>query len=302
MVPRAFEYFAPESVAEATRLLSEHRGEAKLLAGGMSLIPLMKLRLASPSYIVDINNVAGLDFIQMSEDGGSLMIGALTRHHSLESSPLVRADFPIISEAVSMIGDPQVRNMGTIGGALAHSDPSGDLGAVMLALRATITAVGPGGERTIPIDEFLVDTFATSLREDEMITRVSVPTPSERASSGAYMKFERKAGDFATVGVAAQLGIGQGRDGGVCTYAGVGLTALGPKSLRSTKAEARLVGNRLDEKAIEEAASAAASECSPTDDPLRGSADYKREMASVFTKRALERAADRANARGRGHR
>lgn len=290
MVPRAFQYFAPSSVDEATRLLKEHAGEAKVLAGGMSLIPLMKLRLASPGVIVDINRVEGLDYISESSDGSALEIGALVRHHGIESSPLVISRVPLLSEAAGLIGDPQVRNMGTIGGALAHSDPSGDMGATMLALRATVIASGPSGDRSIPIDDFLVDTFTTALEEDELVTRVSVPCPPIGKGGAAYLKLERKAGDFATVGAAVQLVL---EDGGYCVSAGVGLTAVGPKSLRAERAEAALKGKALTKDSIQQAAAEAAAESSPTNDPLRGSAEYKREMAGLFTRRALELALKR---------
>lgn len=295
MLPRRFNYFAPASVEEATALLREHAGDAKVLAGGMSLIPLMKLRLASPGFLVDINRVKGLEYITESEDGASLLVGSLTRHHALESSPLVRRRVPLLSEAAGLIGDPQVRNMGTIGGTLAHCDPSGDMGAAILALRGTVEATGPSGKRAIPIDEFLLDTFTTSLKEDELVTRVSIPLPKGK-SGGAYLKLERKAGDFAAVGVAAQLALD---DGGVCTYAGIGLTALGPKNLRASNGEAALLGKRVTKESIAEAAAAAAKESSPTDDPIRGSARYKREMAEVFTRRALEKALSRARGSAR---
>jgi aerobic carbon-monoxide dehydrogenase medium subunit len=298
MLPRSFQYFAPTAVEEVAGLLKEHEGDVKILAGGMSLIPLMKLRLASPGYIVDINRVKGLEYIEESEDGKTLLIGSLTRHHALESSALVKKRAPLLSEAAGSIGDPQVRNLGTIGGALAHSDPSGDWGAAILALRGEVAVLGPSGERSIPIDDFLVDTFTTALKEGELITHVSVPIPPEEGSGGAYLKLERKAGDFATAGVAAQLVLENRKDGGHCTYAGIGLTALGPKNLRASNAEARLVGRRLTKEVISEAASAAAAECAPTDDPLRGSAKYKREMAGLFTRRALELAATRAHAHG----
>ncbi len=303
MLPRNFQYFSPRTVEEATAILEEHRGGAKVLAGGMSLIPLMKLRLASPECVVDINHVDGLEYIEESTDGGSLLIGSLARHHALESSPVVRRRAPLLSEAAGQVGDPQVRNLGTIGGTLAHCDPSGDMGAAVLALRGVVDVVGPaGGRRSIPIDDLLVDTFTTSLREDELITRISIPLPRKGRGGGAYLKLERKAGDFATVGVAAQLTIDDKTDGGLCTYAGIGLTALGPKNLRANKAEECLVGRKVTAEAIKEAASAAAKECSPTDDPLRGSAGYKREMAEVFTRRALERAALRAREEGAGGR
>lgn len=293
MLPRTFQYFCPSSVEEAVRFLGEHPGEAKVVAGGMSLIPLMKMRLASPAYIVDINNLKGLESVEESQDGASLSIGALTRHHTLETSPLVKRGAPLLAEAAGVIGDPQVRNMGTIGGALAHSDPSGDMGAAVLALRGTVTVVGQAGERSVPIDTFLVDTFTTALKEDELVTGVSVPTSRDVASGWAYLKLERKAGDFATVGVAVQLGVQDGS----CTYAGIGLTAVGPKSLRAGRAEATLVGKKLTKETIQEAASAAAAESAPTDDPLRGSAAYKRDMVNVFTRRALEAAGARAQER-----
>jgi len=300
MLPRSFQYFAPNTVEEALSLLGEHEGDVKILAGGMSLIPLMKLRLASPGYVVDINRVRGLEYIKESEDGKTLIIGSLTRHHALESSTLTKKRVPLLSEAAGSIGDPQVRNLGTIGGALAHSDPSGDWGAAILALRGEVTAVGPSGERSIAIDDFLVDTFTCALKDGELISQVSVPVPSGGRSGGAYLKLERKAGDFATVGVAAQLALEE-KDGGYrCTYAGIGLAALGPKSLRASKAEECLVGRRLTEDAIAEAASAAAKECAPANDPLRGTAKYKREMAGLFTRRALAAAAARAKGRGGG--
>ena len=300
MLPRSFQYFVPRTIEEAARHLKEHEGDVKILAGGMSLIPLMKLRLASPGHVVDISRLQGLDYIKESEDGKALLIGALTRHHALESSPLLRRRVSLLSEAAGSVGDPQVRNRGTIGGALAHCDPSGDWGAAVLALRGELTVVGPSGESRISIDDFLVDTFTTALKEGELITQVSIPMPPERGSGGAYLKLERKAGDFATVGVAAQLALEQRADGYRCTYAGIGLTALGPKNLRASKAEECLVGRRLTKDAIAEAASAAERECAPTDDPLRGSAKYKREMAGVFTRRALELAAARAQGRGGG--
>jgi aerobic carbon-monoxide dehydrogenase medium subunit len=298
MLPRTFQYFSPKSVEEATEFLSQHPGEAKVLAGGMSLIPLMKLRLASPTYIVDINRLKGLEYIKPSDDGGSLFVGSLTRHHALESSVLVKGRLPLLSEAAGLIGDPQVRNMGTIGGALAHSDPSGDMGATALALRATVKAIGTSGERSIPIDDFLIDTFSTALKEDELVTQVSFPLPKD-GSGGAYLKLERKAGDFATVGVAVQLTIEERQGASYFSYAGIGLTALGPKNLRASGAEESLVGKKVTKDSIAEASAAVAEGCSPTDDPLRGSASYKREMAGVYARRAIELAVSRARGRGR---
>ncbi|HEV2389397.1 MAG TPA: xanthine dehydrogenase family protein subunit M [Nitrososphaerales archaeon] len=298
MLPRRFNYFAPTTVEEAAGLLKEHQGDVKILAGGMSLIPLMKMRLASPGNVVDINRVKGLEYIEESADGKTLLIGSLTRHHTLESSALAKRRVPLLSEAAGSIGDSQVRNLGTIGGALAHSDPSGDWGAAILALRGEVTVIGSRGERSIPIDDFLVDTFTTALDEGELITRVSVPIPPGMGSGGAYLKLERKAGDFATAGVAVQIALEKAGDR--CAYAGIGLTALGAKNLRASGAEACLLGMRLTKESISKAASAAAEECAPTDDPLRGSAKYKRQMAGVFTRRALELATARARKQGGG--
>jgi carbon-monoxide dehydrogenase medium subunit len=298
MLPRSFQYFAPTSLEEAFKLLKEHEGDSKILAGGMSLIPLMKLRLASPGFVIDINGIRWLEYIKESIDGTSLLIGPLARHHELASSSLVRKRLPLLSEAAASIGDPQVRNLGTIGGALAHSDPSGDWGAAILAVRGTVKATGPAGERSIPIDDFLVDTFQTALKEDELITQVSVPMPPQGGSGGAYLKLERKAGDFATVAVAAQLTIEERSDGSFFRQAGVGLAALGAKSLRAKDAEACLVGKKVGEETIAKASSAASKECSPADDPLRGSAEYKRDMARLFTRRAIELAVARARGRG----
>jgi carbon-monoxide dehydrogenase medium subunit len=288
MVPRKFEYFAPTTLKEANSLQKKYGSDAKLLAGGMSLIPVMKLRLGSPSYIIDLNRISGLEYVKPA--GGSLVIGALTRHHAIETSKAAREKAPILCETASWIGDAQVRNMGTIGGSLSHSDPSGDWGATVIALRGSVKLRSPSKERTVKIDDFLVDTFATDLKEDEILTEVSVPIPPPR-SGGAYVKLERRSGDFATVAVAVQISLDAK---GVCTYAGIGLTALGNKNLRASKAEAALVGRPLTAKVIEEASEAAAEDSQPMPDPLRGSAEYKREMAQVYTKRGLELAVKRA--------
>lgn len=293
MVPRKFEYFAPTSVKDATSLLKKYGSDAKVLSGGMSLIPVMKLRLGSPAYIVDLNRIPGLDYIKPLE--GRLLIGALARHYSIESSKVVRDKVPLLSETAGWIGDPQVRNMGTIGGSLSHCDPSGDWGAAILALRGSVKVRGPTKERTIPIDDFLVDTFTSALREDEILTEVSVPIPPAR-SGGAYVKLERRSGDFATAAVAVQISLDAK---GVCTYAGIGLTALGNKNLRASKAEAKLLGKPLTADAISAASEAAASDAEPMSDPLRGSAEYKRDMATVYTKRGLELALQRTKKSGR---
>jgi aerobic carbon-monoxide dehydrogenase medium subunit len=284
LLPRSFEYHAPHSTKEAIDLLSKLGSETKILAGGMSLIPMMKLRLASPEHVIDINGIRELEYVR--EDSGSLLIGSLTRHHTLESSNLVQQRVPLLSETATQIGDPQVRNLGTIGGSLAHCDPSGDLGAAILALRGELTILGAKGERRLKIDDFQLDMFSSALEAQEILTQVSVPVPGRR-SGHSYKKLERKAGDFATAGVAVQISLDER---GVFQSAGIGLTALGPTNLRARKAEGALLGKEPSDKLIAEAAAAAADEAEPSNDPLRGSAEYKRDMARVLAQRALRAA------------
>jgi len=288
MVPRKFEYIAPASVGEATAFLRVHGPDAKVLAGGMSLIPVMKLRLASPAYIVDINRIPDMDYIKRS--GDTIAIGSLTRHHDVERSKLVWKHAQVLAECAAGIGDPQIRNMGTLGGSLVHCDPSGDCGSAVLALRGSVEVRGPTSHRTVAIDDLLVDTFTSALQPDELLTEITIPIRPGRTGS-SYVKLERKTGDFATVAVAAALGLDEG---GVCEYAGIGLTAVGSKNLRAAKAEEALLGKKLTPSVIEEAAQAASEDAQPTADPLRGSADYKREMTRVYTRRGLQLAASRA--------
>lgn len=287
MVPRKFEYFSPSSVEEALGLLKRYGSEAKVLAGGMSLIPVMKLRLASPSYVVDINRIGGLGSIKLS--GGNIVIGAMARHHDIETSELLRERAEMLPECAASLADPQVRNMGTIGGSLSHSDPSGDWGAAILAVRGVLKIRGPSKERTMKIDDFLVDTFTSALRPTELLTEISFPVPGPR-SAGAYVKLKRKTGDFPTAAVGVQISVDAK---GTCTYAGIGLSALGNKNLRASKAEAALLGRPLSTRTIDEAGEAAGEDAHPISDPLRGSADYKREMAKVYTRRGLDLAASR---------
>jgi aerobic carbon-monoxide dehydrogenase medium subunit len=288
MIPRKFEYYAPTSLKEASALLKKFGPDAKVLAGGVSLIPVMKLRLGSPAKIVDINRVPGLQYVKVT--GSRLNIGALTRHAEVQNSKVVKEKAFLLSETASLIGDPQIRNMGTVGGSLSHSDPSGDWGATMLALRAEVTIQGPTKQRKLKIDDFLVDTFTSALEPDEILIEVSVPIPPAR-SGGAYMKLERNLGDFATVGIAIQLTIGA-KD--VCTSIGIGLTAVGPKNLRAVKAEKVLLGQPLTPKKMLEAAEAAGEDAQPSADPLRGSEEYKKEITRVYTRRGLARALARA--------
>ncbi len=286
MIPGQFEYHAPSTLDEALALLAEHGSNARVLAGGQSLIPLMKLRLASPAVLIDLNGVDSLSGIE--EADGQLRIGAMTRHSALERSELIGSRYPLIADAAAVIADPLVRNRGTTGGSLAHADPAGDLGSVMTALGAEVVVTGPGGERTLPIDELLLGPFTTTLEEGEILTEVRVPQPAER-SGGAYEKLERKVGDFATAAVAVQLT----RENGSCASIGIGLTAVGPTTIRASEAEDALRGGSLDEDAMRAAAELAAAASDPAAD-LRGSEEYKRDMVRVLTLRALRRAVERA--------
>ncbi|MDR7450204.1 MAG: FAD binding domain-containing protein [Armatimonadota bacterium] len=290
MIPERFEYLAPGSVSEAVQLLRTHGGDARLLAGGHSLIPLMKLRLATPRVLIDLNRIPGLAYLEESD--GLLRVGAMTRHADMESADLLRRRYPLLADAARVIADPLVRNMGTVGGSLAHADPAGDWGAAMLAARASVVVVGPRGERVVPLDDFFVDTFTTALEPDEVVTEVRVPRPGPR-SGGAYLKLERKVGDFAIAAVGVQLALdSRGR----CTAAGIGLCNVGPTSLRARQAEAALLGQSLDAAAIAGAAQAAAADADPASD-LRGPAEYKRDVVRVLTARALRRALERAMGR-----
>jgi len=287
MIPPSFEYLRPNTIKEAVTLLQRHGDAAKILSGGQSLIPMMKLRLARPEYIIDINRIPGLEYIK--EDGGYLAIGGLTREADLESSDLIRTRFPIIHDTAGFIADPQVRNMATVGGNLAHGDPANDHPATMLALGAQVVATGPGGSRTIAIDDFFVSLFATALKADEILTEIRIPMPPPH-SGGAYFKLERKVGDFATVGVAAQVSLDVA---GICQKAGIGLTNVGGTPIKARRAEDSLQGKRLDDSAIKQAAQLAAGESDPSSD-LRGPADYKKAMVKELTQRALTRAGERA--------
>jgi carbon-monoxide dehydrogenase medium subunit len=288
MYPASFEYFAPESLDEALTILERFGDEAKVLAGGQSLIPLMKLRFASPRALVDINRIDGLD--DLREENGHLRIGALVRHKTCERSELLRGRYGVLGSAARQIADPIVRNLGTVAGSLAHADPQGDWPSVMLATRAEVVARGSDGERTIPIDELLEGPFTTTLRPTEIVTEVRVPAPPSRAG-GAYEKLERKVGDFATVGVAVHVALANGH----VESAGIALTAVGPTNVRATAAEQALAGSAAEDAAIEEAARLAAEAAQPHAD-IRGTVEYKRNAVRVLTARALRTAIDAARA------
>jgi len=280
MIPASFDYQVANDVAHAIQLLASSGGEGKVLAGGQSLIPLMKFRLAQPGFLVDINRVSGLSAIR---ENGELRIGALIREADLEANPIVRQRYPIIADTAAVVADPLVRNLATLGGNLAHADPANDHPATMLALRAT------NGERVIPIDEFFVDTFTTALASDEILIQIRIPKPAAR-SGGAYLKLERKVGDFAIAGVAAAVTLDER---GRISAASIGLTNVGPTAIRAQRAEKLLFGQSADDKTLAAAGAAAAAESQPVSD-LRGPADYKRDMVRVLTQRALRKAIARA--------
>lgn len=287
MIPAPFEYLAPKTLPEALSFLQQHGEEAKILSGGHSLIPMLKLRLASPAFLVDLNGIPGMEYIE--ESNGYLKIGGLTRESALEDSALIRSKYPIIYDTAKMIADPQVRNLATVGGNLAHGDPANDHPATMLALRAQVVATGAKGKRTIPIDDFFVSLFETALARGEILTEIQIPVP-EKGSGGAYLKLERKVGDFATAGVAVQMTVDKS---GKCKSVGIGLTNAGAVPLRAKQAEDALTGKQVDESLIAQAAQLAEAAAQPSAD-LRGSVEYKKAMFKELTKRALTLAFERA--------
>jgi CO/xanthine dehydrogenase FAD-binding subunit len=284
--PVAFEYFDPRTLAEALDLLARYGEEAKLLAGGQSLVPLMNFRLARPKVLIDLNPVTELAYIR--EADGGLRIGAMTRDRTLESSPLVRAGCPLLAEASSLVGHLQIRNRSTIGGAVCQADPAGELPAALLALDATFKVRGPGGERTSRPGDFFLTYLTTSLEPPEMLTEISVPQPPPRTGH-AFLELSRRHGDFALVGVAALLTLNAT---GKISRASLALAGAGPTCLRARVAEGLLLGERPGESLFERAGEQAAKEAEPDDD-VHASAEYRRELVSVLTKRALQKAYSR---------
>ena len=287
MIPPPFEYLNPNQVSEAISLLQKHGEEAKILAGGHSLIPAMKLRFAMPGYLIDISGIDGLEYIR--EEDGQLKIGAMTRESSLEESNLIKDNYPLLLDTVKMIADPQVRNMATVGGNLAHGDPANDHPATMIALRASVAVEGPNGRREIGIDDFFTDFFTTALEDNEILTEIRIPA-SQPGSGGAYQKIERKVGDYAAAAVACQLSL---EADGKIQQIGIGLTNVGPVPIRSVGAEGNLRGKTPDDSLIQESGRLAAEECNPVDD-LRGSAGYKRDLVNELTQRSIKISIERA--------
>ena len=289
MYPSRFRYEAPPSLAEAIGLLHEAGGEAKVLAGGQSLVPLMKLRFATPELLVDINNIPGLDYHRADPDG-TLHVGALCRHVSLERSALLKAEQPTMAAAAPLIADPLVRNRGTLVGSLCHADPQGDWASVVLALGGSVIAQGPGGRRSITVADFVTGPFQTVLEPDEIAVETVIPA-RRGTPAGGYLKLERRVGDFATVGVAVAVET----SGDTVIRAGIALTGVGGSTIAATEAQQALTGRPLTSEAIERAAELAAAAAQPRTDH-RGSAEYKRHMVRTFVTRLLTRAGPGAGA------
>ena len=287
MIPAKFDYVRPSNLDDALRILKDREGDAKLLSGGYSLIPLIKLRLAQPALLVDMRDITGLDGIAETDD--YLRIGARATHRGIHEADIVRDRYPLLHDVTATIGDPQVRNWGTIGGSVAHADPASDWPAVLLAASATIVCRSGSGERTIPAREFFLDTFSTAIEPTEVLTEIRFPR-RPRGAGGAYEKLERKVGDFATVGVAAIVRLGP--DGEIGS-AGIGLTGVAETPFAATEAEAFLAGEPPNDDTFRRAGAAAGAQSRPFGD-VRGPVEYKRAMAAELTLRALRRATERA--------
>jgi aerobic carbon-monoxide dehydrogenase medium subunit len=286
MIPRPFEYHAPTSVDGALALLATHGPEAKLLAGGHSLLPMMKLRFAEPAHLIDLNRISSLKGIHL--EGNELRIGAMTTENDLIWSPLLAEHCPLLVETARLISDPQVRYRGTLGGDISHGDPGNDHPAVMLCLGASFVLRGSGGERVVPADGYFLGTYSTALEPDEILTEIRIPVPS-RDSGSCYAKLKRKTGDFATAAAAVLLKF----DGDNVLDASIALTNVGPTALKATDAENALRRRPLTESTLDEAARLAMAACDPVED-LRGSVAYKVAMTGEMTRRALLIAASRA--------
>lgn len=288
MKPPAFEYVAAGSIEEAVSLLSQHEGDAKVIAGGQSLVPMLNFRLLAPAVLVDVNRIPGLEGVEDHE--GGLRIGALTRHHTLETSELVKARFPVLHDAMQFVAHLAIRNRGTIGGSLSHADPAAELPTMAVLLDAEIEAQGPGGPRTIAARDFFESALATTLEEDEIVTEIRLPAlPAQ--TGWAFEEFARRSGDFGIAGVGVTLSLAEG----TVADARIALLGVAQTPMRASAAEALLKDKGRDDELIAAAADAARDAAEPEDD-LHGSADYRRHLVGVLTRRALVAAWDRAEA------
>ncbi len=289
MIPQAFDYYAPTSVADALRLLRQHGDEAKLLAGGHSLLPIMKLRLSTPQCLIDLGKISELRFIR-EEDDGSLAIGAMSTYHDIKHSALVQARIPALAQAAGEVGDVQVQNKGTIGGSLAHADPAGDFPALALALGFELVTATARSGRTLSIDRFFRDLLTTALRPNEILTEIRIPALPPRTGV-SYQKLPNKASHYAVVGVAAAITLD---DDGACAAARIGVTGAGPTAVRARNTERILRGKHVDAAVIRRAAKRAAANIEDLNDDLHASADYREHLTTVFAGRAIEEAVARA--------
>ncbi len=287
MYPVSFEYLRPSGVAEALAFLRQHGDDAKILAGGQSLVPMMKLRVARPKFLIDIHRISDLNYIR--EEAGVIRIGAMTRHIEIEESALIKERLPMLAEAASEIGDAQVRNRGTIGGGLAEADPSGDYGPAALALNAEFKCVSPRGERVIPAVDFFTFAYSTVLDIDEILTEVVLPLP-DKSSAGVYLKLERVAGDFAIASAAVQLSLDKS---GACSAIGVGVTGAHSMPTKGVAVEALLRGKKITPELIDQAGRLIQQSADPIED-MRGSAAYKTKALSAILRRAIAEALRRA--------
>jgi carbon-monoxide dehydrogenase medium subunit len=287
MIAQPFEYVVPTSLGEAVNLLQKHGGRAKILAGGHSLIPMMKLRLAAPEFLIDIGRIPELAYIK--DDSGTIRIGALTTHYAVESSDVIKKHLPALADAAGLIGDIQVRNKGTIGGSIAHADPAADYPASILAFDATIVTLGPQGERKIPASKFFVDMMTTALDPHELVREIQIPIKSGKVGS-AYLKMAQKASGFAICGAAAVVEL----DGsGVISNAAIGITGVASYAFRASTVETALKGIKPSPDTLKKACQRAADGFIALDD-IHASADYRMDLARIYSRRALQAAIDRA--------
>jgi aerobic carbon-monoxide dehydrogenase medium subunit len=290
MYPALFEYLKPSSISEAIALLRQYGEDAKLLAGGQSLVPMMKLRIARPKYLIDLHRLSDLNYIR--EQADQIHCGAMIRHVQLEESELIRNKIPVLGEAAAAIGDAQVRNRGTLGGGLVEADPSGDYGAVVLALNAQMKCISPRGERVIPAADFFTFAYTTALESDEILTEIILPLP-DSSSAGVYLKLERVAGDFAIASAAVQMGLDRN---GVCNTIGVGVTGGGTVPQKALAVESLFQGKKITPELIDEAGRLIQEGAEPIED-LRGSASYKKKALSAILRRAIAESLRRAEAK-----